>query len=123
MNMSDNLKLVALECALEKHTKTLSECWKFAMEKSSKKFESKGEPKTEFELALDAFAAFSFACGMTSLQLLENEKLIVVSPSQRFDAACRLAATPCAFIGMKAAIDEILSIAKKNVAEVKVEES
>ena len=114
MEMPNALKLIALKCALEKHTDTLAASWEFSKESSRKKAESKGESKTELELVLDAYAAFSFACGMTALELLEREKLIVVSPSQKYDAACKLAVTPFAFIGTKAAIDEILDIAKKN---------
>ena len=113
MNIPDNLKLVALEGALKKHTKTLQEGWGFSKQAARKKFESKGESATELELALDAFAAFSFACGMTALEILEREKLIVVRPSQRFEAACKLAATPFGFVGLKTAIDEVLAIAEK----------
>lgn len=119
MNIPNELKLVALKCALEKHSDTLSESWKFSKETSRKKSESKGESKTELELALDAYAAFSFACGMTALTLLEKERLIVVNPDKQFEAACKVAATPFGFLGTKTAVDEILAIAKKNV-EVQV---
>ncbi len=115
MDITNGIKLMALKHALEQHTNTLAASWEFAKESSRKKAESKGESKTELELVLDAYAAYSFACGMTALELLEKEKLIVVSPSQKYDAACKLATVPFAFIGTKSAIDEILAIAKKNV--------
>lgn len=114
MNMPDELKLIALKCALEKHTETLASSWEFSKETARERFKSEGESKTELELVLDAYAAFSFACGMTALEMLTNEKLIVVSPRRRYEAACKLAATPFAFVATKAAIDEILAIAKKN---------
>jgi hypothetical protein len=123
MTIVNEVKLMALKCALEKTTNTLASSWEFSKENSRKKAESEGKSKTELELLLDAYAAFSFACGMTTLELLEREKLIVVSPSQRSDAACKLAITPIAFIGTKAAIDEILAIARENDTEAKVEES
>lgn len=113
MNIPNELKLIALKCALEKHTDTLAASWEFSKETARKKSESEGESKTELELTLDAYAAFGFACGMTALELLEMEKLIVVSPDKRFDAACKLAATPFGFIGTKAAVDEILTVAEK----------
>lgn len=117
MEMSNELKLklIALKGALKKQTETLATSWEYSKETARKKSELKGEPKTELELALDAYAAYSYACGMTALELLEREKLIVVNPSQKFEAACRLAATPFAFIGTKTAIDEILAIAEKDV--------
>lgn len=114
MEMPNEFKLIALKCALEKHTDTLAASWEFSKESARKRAESKGESKTELELVLDAYTAFSFACGMTALEFLERDKLIVVSPSQKYDAACKLAATPFAFMGGKIAIDEILAIAKKN---------
>lgn len=117
MEMPNELKLIALKCALEKYTDTLAASWEFSKESSRKKAESKGESKTELELLLDAYAAFNFACGMTALEILEKEKLIVVSPSQKFEAACKLSATPFAFIGTKVAIDEVLAVAEEKNKE------
>jgi hypothetical protein len=114
MEMPNELKLISLKCALEKHTDTLAAGWEFSKESSRKKAESKGESKTELELALDAFAAFSFACGMTALEILEREKLIVVSPDRKYEAACKLSASPLGFIGIKPAIDEVLSVADRS---------
>lgn len=113
MEMPNALKLIALKCTLEKYTKTLEESWEYSKQKSREKCESKGESKTELELALDAYAAYSYACGSTALEQLEMDGLIVVSPSQKFEAACKLAATPFVFVGTKVAVDEILSIAEK----------
>lgn len=120
MEMPNELKLLALKHALKSHTETLAESWRFSKEKSREKSESKRESKTELELALDAYAAYSFACGMTALELLERDKLIVVSQSRRYEAACKLAATPFGFVGTKVAIDEVLSIAEKKDKEVPV---
>lgn len=117
----DEMKLIALKCALAKNTQILSESWNFSKEAARKKFESRGESKTELELALDAYAAFTFACGMTALELLERERLIVISPTRKTEVACKLAATPLGILATKIAIDEILSIAEKKGAEVKVE--
>lgn len=117
----DEIKLIALKCALAKNTEILSQSWEFSKQKAREKFESKGESKTELELALEAYSAFTFASAMTSLQLLEKEKLIVVSPSLTCEAACKLAATPLGFIGTKIAIDEVFSIAEKKGTEVKAE--
>lgn len=114
MEMPNELKLIALKCALEKHTETLKTGWEFSKDTTRKKYESKGESKTELELILDAFAAFSFACGATALELLEREKLIVVSPERKDEAACKLSATSLGFIGIKPTIDEVLSVADKS---------
>lgn len=120
MDISNENKLSTLKRALEWHAKALSESWEFAKEMSKQKSECNSKPKGELDLALDAYAAFSFACSLTVLETLEKEKLIVVSPSQKFEAAVRLASTPVAFLGMKAAADEVLSIADKNGVEVQV---
>ena len=114
MEIPNELKLIALKCALEKHTETLAESWEFSKYTARKKFESNGESKTELELALDAYATFTVACGMIALKLLEKERLIVVSPSHKFEAACKLTATSLGFVGTKVAIDEIFTIAEKD---------
>lgn len=116
MDTSNENKLSILKRALERHAKALSESWEFA--KGMSKLKSKSE--SELGVALDAYASFSFACGLTVLETLEKEKLIVVSPSQKFEAAVRLASTPVAFLGMKAAADEVLSMADKDGVEVQI---
>lgn len=120
MDTSNENKLSILKRALDRHAKALSENWEFAKGMSKQKSECKGDHKSELEIVLDAYAAFSFACGLITLEVLEKDKLIVVSPSMKCEAAVRLSSTPVAFLGMKSAADEIFSIASKNGVEVQV---
>jgi hypothetical protein len=121
MNIPNQIKLMAVSLSSKGAKELINETWNHAKAEAKKKNDNRTSDKfDELGILLDAYAAMTFALGMTCLANLEKDKVIVVSPSAMHEAAVKLGASPVGQLALLQVSEEILEFAKKNGMEVPV---